>query len=236
MDMISIAICDDEIKICEEISVTLLKHYGDKVKVSCFDSVASICEYVDKTLLGQVDIIIFDIKIKHEHGVDVAKFLSKKYPLIKFIFMSGYSDGYKRIFEIEPVYYLEKPINDELLIEAVDRAIAKQSEADEPIIAVQSKGEVYSIKASDIVYIESEGRILHIHTFNDVFDVYMKISDILTDLPDGFIKCHKSYCVNMNKIVRLARNEIELYNGQSIPMSRMSYMKVKEKYTEYVSR
>lgn len=234
--MISIAVCDDEIKICEEISATLLKHYGDKAKISCFDSAAQISEYVDKTVLGQIDIIILDIKLKHDHGVDVATFLGKKYPLIKFIFMSGYADGYKRIFEIEPVYYLEKPIDDELLIEAVDRAIAKQINIDEPTIAVQSKGEVYSIKAIDIDYIESEGRILHIHTINDVFDVYMKMSDILADLPDAFIKCHKSYCVNMNKIVRLGRNEIELYNGQNIPMSRMSYMKVKEKYTEYVSR
>lgn len=232
--MIRIAICDDEINICEKIKEKLLRHYIDRVDVNCFDSAPAICDYIDKTVHGEIDIVILDIKLKYDHGVDVATYLNKKYSSINFIFFSGYPDGHKRIFEVEPVFYLEKPIADNLLYEAVDRAIARMQNTNSMSIAFQSNGEIYSIRVDDIDYAESKGRVLKIHTINKVYATYMKLSDLLAKLPSDFLKCHKSFCVNMNKIIRLGKNEIELYNSVCIPVSRVNSMEVKEKYTEFV--
>lgn len=234
--MMNIVICDDEIKICKDIAETLIEHYGTKVEVSCFDNSVATYEYIDNERRGKVDIVILDIRLKHEHGVDVANYLGKKYSHICFIFMSGYADGYKRIFEVEPVYYLEKPINKSQLIEAVDRAIAKCANERELSVTFKRKGEMINIMTSDIDYIESRGRIIYIHTNNDIINVYMKLAEVLKVLPDNFIICHKSFCVNMDKIIRLARQEIELYNGIIIPVSRLSYMKVRELYMDYVMK
>ena len=55
---------------------------------------------------------------------------------------------------------------------------------------------------------------------------------MLNHLPDFFIRSHKSYIVNINKVSSLRLNELFLLNGKSIPVSRSFLQNIKKKLLE----
>ena len=63
--------------------------------------------------------------------------------------------------------------------------------------------------------------------------VTMKLSAIMEKLPDYFIRCHQSYVVNIDKIVRLEKNQIMLENGNFITISRNRLQLAKNTIQKY---
>ena len=49
-----------------------------------------------------------------------------------------------------------------------------------------------------------------------------------------FIKVHRSYIVNMDCILSLKKSEIITYNNKKVPVSRLLYNDIKQKYVEYL--
>lgn len=145
-----------------------------------------------------------------------------------------YIDNAKYIFEVEPVYFLTKPIADEKLVVAIDRAIEKINAEDKRTIAIVTKGMVSNIKVDEICYLESDKRTLYLHLNNEVRTANIKMQDVLNRLPDTFIQCHQSYAVNMDKIKNLSMDGAQLYDGKIVPVSRQKYSTVRMRFLKYV--
>lgn len=82
------------------------------------------------------------------------------------------------------------------------------------------------IDPMSISYVESNLRILHIHTAQGVVDTYMRLSEFKTLVPHIFVQCHKSFLVNLDAVLAYKRNQLELADGSVIPMSRSQYKAV----------
>lgn len=64
------------------------------------------------------------------------------------------------------------------------------------------KGErILVTPCEQIYYAEADEKLTYVYTRNDRFVMPMSISEFISRLPaDGFFRCHRSYCVNINKI------------------------------------
>lgn len=60
----------------------------------------------------------------------------------------------------------------------------------------------------------------------------MTMKDTQSRLSDRFMKVHRSYMVNIEKIKKLEKGIVVMRNGVTIPISRGKYQKVYERYTE----
>jgi two-component system, response regulator YesN len=80
------------------------------------------------------DIIICDVRMPKMDGIELTRVIRSKYPQMQIIFLSGYSDKeyLKSAIKINAVDYIEKPVDDEELKEAVLRAAAKCRELKKP--------------------------------------------------------------------------------------------------------
>lgn len=76
--------------------------------------------------------------------------------------------------------------------------------------------------------------LIYIHTTNNKFKTYLKLSSILPLLPDNFIRTHYSYVVNRNHIQYISSTKITLVNGESVPISRTFKKNVKEKFKQNI--
>lgn len=77
------------------------------------------------------------------------------------------------------------------------------------------------IKTNKIIWIESFGHYLYIHTKTGEYKVREKIGNILEKIDTSkFIRVHKSYIVNRDYILKRSTNEIELTNHNIIPIGR----------------
>ena len=71
---------------------------------------------------------VLDVKITKISGLELKKIMCKKYPDMKFIFMTGHGseDDFKAgAAETGSAYYLPKPIRIELLIEKIKEVLKK---------------------------------------------------------------------------------------------------------------
>ena len=93
---------------------------------------------------------------------------------------------------------------------------------------------LYKIPFGEIEYLESQGRETVVSTINEQISVHMKFSDMEQLLPeDTFIRCHRSYIVNMNYVKHLARYRFLMKRGMEIPVSQLQYVDVKKKFMEF---
>ena len=81
-----------------------------------------------------------------------------------------------------------------------------------------------------VVYFSGEGRKVLIHQRGkEEVAFYGKISDVAEVLKEcHFIRCHQSYLLNQRFIKNYSKTEIELSNGECIPVSRKYVSTIEE--------
>jgi len=89
-------------------------------------------------------------------------------------------------------------------------------------IAVQIGKSTHRIRINDIYFIESLGKKLAIKTRSQEVQFYGTFDSIGQRLPANFIRCHKGFLVNVNKIysIDFSLMTIQLSDQSVVPMSR----------------
>ncbi len=172
----------------------------------------------------EIDLLFLDIKMPNITGIDFLKTI-KNPP--KTIFTTAYRDYAIESYDLEVVDYLLKPITFERFFKSIDKFLRANSlivsEKNEVIqdefILVKSGNKHHKIKIDQILFIESLKDYIKIHTVNDkrIVSKY-KIGEIEEELAHkNFLRVHRSYVINTNKISAFTINDIEV-NSVEIPI------------------
>ncbi|MFB6343993.1 LytR/AlgR family response regulator transcription factor [Saccharicrinis sp. FJH62] len=78
------------------------------------------------------------------------------------------------------------------------------------VLEVMSNRKLTRIPLNDILFIESLSDFVKIHTQGEEVASKEKISSLEERLPDYFLRIHRSFLINTDKISRLSNNEIEI--------------------------
>ncbi|TCN70206.1 LytR/AlgR family response regulator transcription factor [Acetobacteroides hydrogenigenes] len=194
------------------------------------------------------DLIFLDVQMPKLSGFELLEIIEHK-PHV--IFTTAYDSYAIKAFDENAVDYLLKPFSRERFADAVKKVvgrIASQTEqnftevialAEEKTeilqrIAVKSGSKIEIIAIGDIVYLESEGDYVMIHTKEGKFlkEKTMKYFEQHLD-PDTFIRIHRSYIININEISRIELFEKENYivklkNGDQVKASSSGYKALKD--------
>ena len=194
------------------------------------------------------DLMFLDVQMPKLSGFELLEIIEHK-PHV--IFTTAYDSYAIKAFDENAVDYLLKPFSRERFADAVKKVvgrIASQTEqnftevialAEEETeilqrIAVKSGSKIEIIAIGDIVYLESEGDYVMIHTKEGKFlkEKTMKYFEQHLD-PDTFIRIHRSYIININEISRIELFEKENYivklkNGDQVKASSSGYKALKD--------
>ncbi len=231
--MINIAICDDDINICNELENILLSYAKKtylKFDIDIFNSGEKLLNHLNKG--NTYDILFLDIEIGDLTGIDIGRYIREtvKNEIIKIVYISSYMSYAMKLFKVRPMDFLIKPINKIELTKSLDtliNLINKQSEYFEFKIGFD-KHRVY---LKDIIYFVTlkESKKVILKTDKEEFVFYGKIKDIYKSLQEyRFIQPHNSYIVNYDYIKNFKSNKIVLFNGEEISISRYKAKEVKE--------
>lgn len=215
----NVLICDDNKEILNYIGDILLKNFTD-CKVKKCSNYDSALNFLDNE---KIDILIMDIVLDKDNGIDLVKNNKEKLCNTQIIYMTGFDDYIEDCFETNLIYILRKPISEAKFLLAINKALNNISKENKSIVLKVGKDNK-RVNVKDINYVESEGRKIKFNLTDEVITVYGKISDIEDDLGKLFVRVHKSYLVNMSRIVNYTINRVELNNGKVLPISR-SYIK-----------
>lgn len=222
--MMKILVCDDNKVICNDISKYIESNFDYNVSVA--NDKNSIYHYLNE---DKLDLLIIDIVLGKINGIDIAKEFTKQFPNLNVIFITGYGDTYyKDIYKyINPCGFLEKPIQYNILNFFI-KQIQDNFNARNSKLRINYNYNSYIIPNRDIIYIQSDKRLSVIHTTAEKFKTYKKLSDMLEELPDTFIRCHQSFIVNRDYVRNVEGNQFLLSSGNVIPISKKYLKNVKD--------
>ena len=89
-------------------------------------------------------------------------------------------------------------------------------------MVLTSKEETLSIPYSQIYFFEAREKKVFVCTCREEFGFYHTIDKLEKDLPEQFIRCHRGFIVNTEKIRRISfsQNVIFLADDFNVPLSR----------------
>lgn len=232
--MIRIGICDDDGRILESLKRTVEQQYEDHAIVTGWKSPQDMLEQFEDTSYCSLDIVLIDIVLQEQNGIELAQEIQKRSRRTKIIFITGYIEFAPDIFRVEPIYLLKKPISIEKLKEAIDRAIEKLQEEEQQEVVLQNKGTVLRININYVSYVENQRRKQLIYKNDNTISVYMKMDELEAKLGKTFVRCHHSYLVNMEYIKNFTSQTIELIDGTIIPVSRPKSKQAKKQFLLYL--
>ncbi|MDG1063854.1 MAG: LytTR family DNA-binding domain-containing protein [Flavobacteriaceae bacterium] len=174
-------------------------------------------------LANEIDLAFLDIEMPVLSGFDLLDDLTHK-PQI--IFVTGKTKYAFKAFDYDAVDYLRKPIAKDRFLNAVHKAVVnyklKNEEGfdDEDFIFVKSNLKKRKVFLSELRYIEALGDYVKLVTEHDSLVVLSTMKAFENLLPEmRFLRIHKSYIVNVEKVERYNSKQIELDN-QQLPLSR----------------
>ncbi|WP_234121015.1 LytR/AlgR family response regulator transcription factor [Clostridium hydrogenum] len=215
--MLNIAICDDE-EIQRREIVAMLKN------IISFDFMnLKIYEFKsgEELIFCSInfDVILLDIKLDNVNGIEVAKKIRDRNSKTNIIFITAYKDYVFDAFDVRAFNYILKPIDENRLKKIIKLALLEFRE--DKFIIAKTSSESIKISYNDIIYIESQGRKVKIHTTYDVIEYYYRISEIEKELSlSNFFRCHKSFIVNFMYVERYTSKYIILKNSEEIYISK----------------
>ncbi len=239
--MINILILEDEERSRRFIKKIIAENLS---KYGVFDT-AKGNEAIDFAREFQPDIALLDIELDEGEalsGLDIAKIIHNISPKTKFVFITGYTKYAVDCYSVHPYDYILKPVNTKRVIKTL-RALEDEIQKDNDVNSDENKAEKLTIKTKnkqiiiaveDILFIERRERNTYIHSEQDIYKIEKTLKQLLEELPNYFLRVHKSYIVNKNKINKIISVGDRTYDIEFIEtdkvarMSRNEYKKMKD--------
>lgn len=232
--MIKIAICDDEITMVNLIKQKLslrLEQLGREFTISCYTESAELLNTSD-----DFDLLYLDIQMPEQDGMELAQKIRKRDRECIIIFVTAFDKYVFDSFEVGALDYLCKPIDDTKFCKALDRAIDRIEERSGKSLFIQTMSWCKSVRLSSIYYCEVINRKIYLHTDKGVVDYYGKIEELEKQLDYRFVRCHRSYLLNLDYLYEYADGQIQLQNGEKIPVSRLRRREFMQAMMEYMKK
>lgn len=136
------------------------------------------------------DIILLDIELKKENGLEIAALLRKR-SRAKIIFISSHIEEMPNGYKVRAFRFLTKPIKEALFKEAIDSAIEEISSVKK--LELESDCGMIIVHNKDIVYAEAGNHSSCVRTVDGVFRSPMILSELREKLTGKEFFCpHRS--------------------------------------------
>lgn len=104
-------------------------------------------------------------------------------------------------------------------------------------ISLRSSGELISLPVNSIVYAEIFGHELHVHTESGrIYCGRGRLSALESRLDGcGFLRCHRSFLVQLRHVRGLRRYRVTLSDGTELPVSKQNYLAIQREIAAYAA-
>lgn len=216
--LIRIAVCDDEDIMLNDLTnkiTTYMKNTNNSYQVISFSNAEDLLESEEV-----FDVIFLDIQMQGMTGMKAARKIRESGTESYIVFVTVLKECVYDAFEVEASDYLLKPVEDERFNRTMNRILHYIEDRGQASLIIQKSTGYKSIRFADIFYCEVINRKIYIYTKQGIIDYYFKIEELERQLETHFIRCHRSYLVNLQYVCGYENGMTQLQNGQKIPVSR----------------
>lgn len=240
--MINIAVCDDdkkELTIINNFLKEFSARYNDReFKIDIYNSSFDLSEELQRG--KSYDLYLLDIIMPDIDGIKLGEEIRQGQEDAFIIYLTTSEEFALEAYQVMAFNYLLKPLDKQIFNNILHKAIAKIDNDNKKRITVKTKNGSVILENRQIVCAEycnhaviysldNSAEIIS-NTSRESFDVMIK--ELLDD--NRFLKCHKSYIVNMNYIKEINRKNFVLKNDIIIPIASANYKNTKQKFFDFL--
>ena len=230
----NIAMCDDEKGTCaklEELTASIFDKLSLQHNIDVFYSGEEFVNYMSQG--HKYTFILLDIELYEMSGVTISKMVREKFMDYKaqIIFISSKTMYAMELFQVSPLDFLVKPIQEEELLNCFKKGLQIIDSVQE-CFEFDNHGKMVRIPYTEISYFECKGHLIRLRLINGEESFYGRIGKILQVLPRFFLQIHKSFIINMNLVQTIKPNIILMNDGTEISIGRTYKDNVKKRFLE----
>lgn len=216
--MLNFILCDDESNMLNKLSLLFEKAFiKNDFDAKIVLKTSNYKEILSFMTSNTVNVVVLDIEFKNSkvNGLDIAEKIREINKDCYIIFITSHFEYLMEAYDYKTFAYLFKnALTLDTLTKTLTRLFDDVSSSPRKFFKIDSKGTF--IDLNDVQFIEKNGMKLIYHTFNGNIETYSSLSKIVTSLPNNFVRCHKSFVVNINNItnILLSDNSITFKNGE----------------------
>lgn len=225
-----IAICEDTSSMTQRLSDAI----GDwaasrkiQVDVLCYKSAeAFIMAWPDISF----DLTFLDIQMKNMTGIELAEQIRKTDENMMLVFVTGHSQYVLKGYDVNALHYLIKPLSPAKLLPILDKAYTIWRSRQNAVFLVPVDSGLKKIPYGEIYYFTMFSHTAKIQTADNEYDIRKTAHELIESLPVYFIRCHRSYIVNLLKADCVYNGSILMTDGKTIPVSRKCSKEVSDAF------
>ena len=186
-----------------------------------------------------VDAMFVDINMPDLNGLDFVRSLEDR-PMV--VFTTAYSQYAVEGFQVNAIDYLLKPFGLDEFRRAAMRlknqfelkyAASLSCVDEDDCIFLKSEYKIARIPIADILYVEAMSEYLRIHFSNGSRPItaLLSMKRMEERLPRTFMRTHRSYIVNLKRIIEVNKSHIVLGPNVSLPIGDL----YKDTFMNYIN-
>ncbi len=230
---LSVMVCDDleedRVSLARMIRICCRKH-DIELKLELSSSGEELLERFRPKLW---DIIFLDIYMGKMSGAEVAKIIRAQDWDSALVFATNSREHGLLSYELQVSDYLVKPIVLRDLEDALEW-ILRERESQFKTLTVRSDWETEQIRLRDICYIEVVHHTATLHLTDRTRDIRRGLNELEAETGGSFIRCHRSFLVNLEYVADISRGEFCMNNGDRVPISNQRMAEVKKLYNDWL--
>lgn len=230
--MLNFVLCDDNMKVLNKLS-----HMFDNIFMkNDLEAKVAFKTTKDSELLNYIkenpiDVLALDINLHSDlTGLEIAKQVRDQNKDCYIIFTTGHSEYVFLAYQCKTFDYICKPITEDRLKETVLRLFddLHKGTSRKKYIRLDNRNTI--IDESEVQYIKRDGMKVIFHTKARDYEVYSSFAKLEKQLPNNFVRCHKSFIANVNNITKLEPTANAIYFDGGIkcdigPKYKIEFMK-----------
>ena len=212
--MLNFALCDDNLSIVNKLAKMLEAIFiknklpGEIVLVETNPN--ELLEFINSE--NSVDVLLMDIDLKSNiNGIDLVNTIRTTNKSMYIIFTTAHLEYGLLAYKCKTFDFLPKPITSERLEETILRIFEDVYEEPKKFIKIDNKKTF--ITENSVCFIKKDGMKLIFKAKSRDYEIYSSFSNISNNLPSNFIRCHKSYIINLDNVTDIQpKNNLIIFN------------------------
>lgn len=236
--MIEVAICEDskmDRELLYRIISRLMSDRDLEFRIDTYENGENLVQGYNN---HPYDLIFLDIVMGEIDGVKAGQMIRDMDEMVEIIYCTSSKDFAIATYEIHSMGYLLKPYQKDKIGKLIDYYVQRHPQGNKKFIQVKSMRKSVIIPHREILYMESDNKVVYIHTTRqgDV-KVYGKLDSLEEQINDNnFLRCHKSYLVNLGYVSGLTDSDFIIDNDDMIPIRKTGRKILVKKYEEFLNR
>jgi len=237
MKPIKVVVCDDNpqertffVNMCKTIKERnrvpiMLKEYEN--------GAALLFDMEDTRIMITVDIVLLDINMPGDNGIEVAKKLREYGYQGAIIFITKSKDQWKNAFAVKAFNYITKDDDlKERLIDVFWEALQEAKKRRGKSLLFSSIAETRKIDVDSISHFVVDQHLIKVYYDNERFDFMSSLAKIESLLfgNDRFMRIHRSCLISIPHIKMIHDKKVVMRNGDTLPISRNSLAELKRQW------